>query len=179
MFFLLSIGVSLGIFIGYTFREDIQSIFEVREVFEQDKSLRNTVLPGCVAPLLPDGWLSWLETAKFVGDMVVLYVDQWLRRTCQPYRDGLYQIRFTIDEKLYALLVRPVRGPDEYAVVDEEKNREVSEVWQPFLRGQRAVLTPLTPKLVGNAKVIRLVSIYDPELSRIVESDEPVIVGPS
>ena len=179
MFFLLSIGVSLGIYIGYTFREDIQSIFDVHEVFEQEKSLRNTVLPDYVSQLLPDGWLSWLETAKFVGDVAVLYVDQWLRRTCQPYRDGLYQIRFMIDEKLYALLVRPTRGPDEYAVFDEDTNQDVSDVWHPFLRGQRAVVTPLIPKLVGNARVIRLVSVCEPDLSRIVMSEEPLIVGPS
>lgn len=179
MFFLLSIGISLGIYIGYQFHEDIQGIFEVHEVFEKDKSLRNTVLPKAIASYLPKGWLSWLETAKFAGEIAVLYVDQWLRQTCQPYRDGLYQIRFIIDEKLYALLVRPVRGPDQYMVLDEDRQENVSEQWQPFLRGQRGVITKLTPKLVGEAKTIRLMSLTDCDLSQVIDSDEPIIVGPS
>jgi hypothetical protein len=179
MFFILSIGITLGMFIGYTFREDIQGIVEVHELFERDKNIRNTVVPESLEAYLPKGWLSWLETAKFVAEMGVLYADQWFRRTCQPYRDGLYRVRFTIDEKLYALLVRPVRGPDEYIVNDEDNDTDVSEHWQPFLRGQRAVITALTPKLVGDAKIVRLVSIREPELSRLVQADEPIIVGPS
>jgi hypothetical protein len=170
-------------YLGYTFRDDIQGIFEVHELFERDKNLHNTVLPRSLdayaQAYLPEGWLSWLETGKFVGEMVVLYVDQWLRRTCQPYRDGLYRIRFVIDEKLYALLVRPVRGPDEFMVVDEETDTDLSEQWQPFLRGQRSVVTKLTPQLIGTARVVRLTSIREPDLTRLVESDEPIIVEPS
>lgn len=178
MFFLLSIGISLGVYIGYRFHEDIQGIFEVHEVFDKDKSLRNTVLPPSLATYLPAAWLSWLETAKFVGEMLVLYADQWFRRTCQPYRDGLYQIRFIIDEKLYALLVRPVRGPDKYMVLDEDQAQDVSELWQPFLRGQQGVITKLTPKMIGDAKILRMTSIDDDVLTRIIQSDEPIIVEP-
>lgn len=155
---LFTLAIGFGIYLGYSFREEIEGIAEVHDFFQKDIKLTNTVLPGVVNALIPNSVVSWLETFKFSFEIIWIRLEQFLRRSCTPHGDtSLYCVRFVIHHKPYAFLVRPVLGPTGFAIEDST-GRDITARLEPFIRGPQAVVAPLTPALLGEKSKIRYLS---------------------
>lgn len=74
-----------------------------------------------------------LKTGHFFGNMILLKLEQYFRRTCTKGKE-YYTIHVLIEGKSYKFLVKPERGP---SIEDE------------YTRGYKSIIKPIG-KFIGN-----------------------------
>lgn len=98
---------------------------------------------------------SWLQTGRFLKDLLWTELEQYFYGTCVHIPDTpYYRLTFTMENRLYRLLVRPVRGPraTEYlysSTLEDGTFVSLTEEVVPHLYGVRSVVQPLTSKHLG------------------------------
>lgn len=172
MYFVLHLGIIVGAYIGFHFQEEIKGIIDAYDFFRAEESLQNTVLPEYLSKYTPKAVTDVLETMKFLFDLSLLRIEQEWSRTCTMVDANLFRVRFTIQQKRYAILVRPVRGPTRGAQFKNPDGEDLSEIIEPYVLGARAIISPVTPEM------LKLGEVIDAEGSKI-EPHEPLIVVPS
>jgi hypothetical protein len=161
MIFLLTVGIGFGTYLGVrfasVFQSAVESVRNVHETMQKTEQLHNTVLPAALDQWIPSQWLSWLETGKFFATFLYTEVEQWLTGSCTPHLDtNLYRVAFTIQNKLYYVLVRPELGPGLETTFHDSEGNDLTLKIAPFLRGTASIISDLTPQLLlGTSEAIQ------------------------
>lgn len=178
MFLLLSVLVA-GAYLGFAFRDEIQSACDVHAVFQKAETLRNTVLPTGSENLIPRAALEWLETAKFIVEFLWVAAEQHLYRSCMPLDSGLYRVSYIIEGKPYSIVVRPVRGPENWLILtDNEPPADATARVAPFLLGIQSLVHDVTPRMLGETQPLQVLQLGVLESDRTIQPDQVITAEP-
>ena len=167
MNFLLGIacGVACSIFISYISKnikiDDIKSVHEAIEMIHKNQ-------PNVIS--------NWMETFKFFYEQIVLTIEQKIRKSCIKI-DNNYHISFIIENKVYKLIIKPIRGPDNIIRITNENEEDITNRLIPYIHGIKS-FKYITPKLFS----YKGINIYlDNEMidnpPKLVFKDKEIISG--
>lgn len=150
-FLYMGIGMALGVFLKPTF-QSLQTVFHTF----QTQSCVNTVLPKRLEAYIPRRIVNLIAMTKFLYEYLWVQAEQSLSKSCVK-KGRVYHVKFVIENKMYALIIKPERGPGtRYLLIDENGIDQTRNV-QAYLRGVCAVQRIITPESIGFTKLIKCI----------------------
>jgi hypothetical protein len=149
----------------------IRTLSKVYQTF-QKQECKNTVLPKKLEQYVPKKIVNTIEMCKFLLEQGWIQLEQILRRSCVK-KDKFYHVKFVIENKMYALLIKPERGPDSQYIIEDQYGVDQTEQIKPYIRGALSITKNITPKLLGYSSLIK----YLPEREKLssYDLDDPMI----
>lgn len=159
------IYIGIGMYIGSCFKETKETLSRLYQTF-QGQECKNTILPKRIEYYIPKKVINTLEMGKFLFEYGWIQMEQYLRKSCVQ-KGRLFHVKFIIENKMYALVIRPERGPEPQYIMRDEKGVDYSEIIKSYIRGSESIYKGLTPKLLGFNKLFKYledekISVYDP-----------------
>jgi hypothetical protein len=143
----------------------IDTISKVYQTFQKHEC-KNTVLPKKLEQYVPKKIINTIEMTKFLFERGWIELEQLLRRSCVK-KKNVYHVKFVIENKMYALIVKPERGPDSQYVIEDQYGINQTENIKPYIRGALSISKSITPKVLGYSSLIK----YIPEREKISSYD--------
>lgn len=152
--FIYGLGFGLGVGSFFTYHiyknisvEDVKSIHNALEQIH----CHSTIFTN-ITKYLPKGYISWIETFKFYCEQIYIRIEQSIQKNCVKVGKNVYQISYVIDNRLYKILVSPIRGPHDInevkAVTTDDNEVEITNDFLSFMDGLKST-TFITPEKLG------------------------------
>lgn len=146
-------GCASGIWFMSKHPESLSQIQRLQRVFEVENQKRKEAYWSPWAR-------SWWQTVQFVGEVMWTSLEQYLCGTCVAIPGtSHYRITFTLENRLYRLLVRPVRGPRQTAylfasTMNDGSLESLTEHVVPYAYGLQSIVRPLTARALGFSRPV-------------------------
>jgi hypothetical protein len=109
-------------------------------------------------------------------------MEQYFYQSCVPYSgvagtsgmsgmSGMYKVSFVIEQKPYSILVRPIRGPENWMFLNLEY-KDVSMHIVPYVLGLKSLVTELTPRMLGQEQPLHILKLGEFESDRSIRPDD-------
>jgi hypothetical protein len=95
-----------------------------------------------------------VATAKVLATSLYISVCQTMNKTVKRLPKNKYEVAYTINGRLYKMIVKPIRGPSLIEKIVDEGGVDIMLLVIPYL-GPRNDFhgTPLTPKFFGKKEI--------------------------
>lgn len=165
-------GCVSGIWLMGKYPQGLTQLGKLQHVFERETLKKKD---ACWSPRLH----SWWQTVRFVSEVLWTEIEQYLCGTCVAIPGtNHYKLTFTLENRLYHLVVRPVRGPRQTSflfasTVDDGSFQSLTEHIVPYVYGLQSIVRPLTARTLG---FVHPVTRYgDEDDVRTLGLDEPLM----
>ena len=137
----------LGIWIGSTLKKTFQDLSKLYHTFQKQNCV-NTLLPIQIEAFVPQKVINVIEMCKFLVEYKYTQLIQFVNQSCVKHGNK-YHIKCVIENKLYILILKPERGPEDECYWLDEKGIDRTEYVKAYFRGRNSVINHLTPDHFG------------------------------